>query len=197
MSPFYVIGHKNPDTDAICSAIGHAALLRATGEQPNAIAARCGDVSQRTAWVAVADASTAAAPAAKPWPLTAKPTLRAASAKPGSKLTLIPPSSSGFHNAACGMLPTVTEPITTPSPLMAAALLGVSRVTLAQLLHEHRALSGDLALRLEKLLGSSAESWLNMQQAVDLWEARQDVQRFAHVVRYANSQTSMAARIGI
>jgi addiction module HigA family antidote len=74
-----------------------------------------------------------------------------------------------------------------------SALLGVSRVTLAQLLHEHRALSGDLALRLEKLLGSSAESWLNMQQAVDLWEARQDVQRFAHVVRYANSQTSMAA----
>lgn len=51
MSPFYVIGHKNPDTDAICSAIGHAALLRATGEQPTAIAARCGEVSQRTAWV--------------------------------------------------------------------------------------------------------------------------------------------------
>jgi manganese-dependent inorganic pyrophosphatase len=51
MSPFYVIGHKNPDTDAICSAIGHAALLRATGEEPHAVAARCGDVSQRTAWV--------------------------------------------------------------------------------------------------------------------------------------------------
>ena len=51
MSPFYVIGHKNPDTDAICSAIGHAALLRATGEQPTATAARCGEVSQRTAWV--------------------------------------------------------------------------------------------------------------------------------------------------
>jgi manganese-dependent inorganic pyrophosphatase len=51
MSPFYVIGHKNPDTDAICSAIGHAALLRATGEQPNALAARCGEISQRTAWV--------------------------------------------------------------------------------------------------------------------------------------------------
>lgn len=74
-----------------------------------------------------------------------------------------------------------------------AELLGVSRVTLAQLLHEHRALSGDMALRLEKLLGSSAESWLNMQQAVDLWEARQDVQRFAHVLRYTNSQTAMAA----
>lgn len=48
--PFYVIGHKNPDTDAICSAIGHAALLRATGE-PDATAARCGEVPPRTAWV--------------------------------------------------------------------------------------------------------------------------------------------------
>lgn len=51
MPHFYVIGHKNPDTDAICSAIGYAALLRATGEEPDAIAARCGEVSQRTKWV--------------------------------------------------------------------------------------------------------------------------------------------------
>ncbi len=64
-----------------------------------------------------------------------------------------------------------------------AELLGVSRVTLAQLLHEHRALSGDMALRLEKLLGTSAESWLNMQQAVDLWQARQDVHHFESVQR--------------
>ena len=51
MPLFYVIGHKNPDTDAICSAIGYAALLRAVGEEPNAIAARCGEISQRTKWV--------------------------------------------------------------------------------------------------------------------------------------------------
>jgi manganese-dependent inorganic pyrophosphatase len=51
MEPFYVIGHKNPDTDAVCSAIGHAALLRASGDEPTAIAARCGEVSQRTKWV--------------------------------------------------------------------------------------------------------------------------------------------------
>jgi len=48
--PFYVIGHRNPDTDAICAAIGHAALLNAIGEE-NVIAARCGDVPQRTQWV--------------------------------------------------------------------------------------------------------------------------------------------------
>ena len=75
-----------------------------------------------------------------------------------------------------------------------AQLLGVSRVTLAQLLHEHRALSGDMALRLEKLLGTSAESWLNMQQAVDLWDARQDVQRFAPIARLTmpSAQTATA-----
>jgi addiction module HigA family antidote len=74
-----------------------------------------------------------------------------------------------------------------------AQLLGVSRVTLAQLLHEHRALSDDMALRLEKLLGTSAESWLNMQQAVDLWTARQDVQRFAQVTRLATTGAHAAA----
>jgi manganese-dependent inorganic pyrophosphatase len=51
MPPFYVIGHKNPDTDAICSAIGYAALLRAVGEERDAVAARCGEISQRTKWV--------------------------------------------------------------------------------------------------------------------------------------------------
>lgn len=51
MPQFLVIGHKNPDTDAICSAIGYAALLRATGEEPEAIPARCGEISQRTKWV--------------------------------------------------------------------------------------------------------------------------------------------------
>ena len=64
-----------------------------------------------------------------------------------------------------------------------AELLGVSRLTISQLLHEHRALSPDMAMRLEKLLGTSAESWLRMQQAVELWEARQRPERFATIKR--------------
>lgn len=48
--PFYVIGHRNPDTDAICSAIGHAAFLRLNGQE-DAQAVRCGEPTQRTAWV--------------------------------------------------------------------------------------------------------------------------------------------------
>ncbi|MBK1791249.1 putative manganese-dependent inorganic diphosphatase [Persicirhabdus sediminis] len=49
-TPLYVVGHKNPDTDAICAAIGYADLLQQTG-YPNAKAIRCGDVPARTAWV--------------------------------------------------------------------------------------------------------------------------------------------------
>jgi addiction module HigA family antidote len=54
-----------------------------------------------------------------------------------------------------------------------AGRLGVTRVTVNELLNEKRALSPDLALRLSKLLDTSPESWLAMQTAVDVWEARQ------------------------
>ncbi|PTY06737.1 putative manganese-dependent inorganic diphosphatase [Verrucomicrobia bacterium LW23] len=47
--PTYVIGHKNPDTDAICSAIAYADLLQQT-DRPDAVAARCGELNQRTAF---------------------------------------------------------------------------------------------------------------------------------------------------
>jgi len=49
-APVYVIGHRNPDTDAICSAIGNAAFLRLNG-LPQAVAARCGEIPARTQWV--------------------------------------------------------------------------------------------------------------------------------------------------
>ena len=48
-SKLLVVGHRNPDTDAICSAIGQAELLRMTGSDAEAI--RCGEVPSRTAWV--------------------------------------------------------------------------------------------------------------------------------------------------
>lgn len=64
-----------------------------------------------------------------------------------------------------------------------AELLGVSRLTVSQLLHEHRALSPDMAMRLEKMLGTSAESWLRMQEACDLWDARQQPERFKAIKR--------------
>ena len=48
--PTWVMGHKNPDTDAICSALAYADLLRQT-RIPDAVAACCGPPNARTEWV--------------------------------------------------------------------------------------------------------------------------------------------------
>lgn len=45
-NPIYVIGHRNPDADSICSAIAYAAFKQARGE-PGYIAARCGNSNAR------------------------------------------------------------------------------------------------------------------------------------------------------
>jgi addiction module antidote protein, HigA family len=54
-----------------------------------------------------------------------------------------------------------------------ADLLGVSRLTVSELLHEKRALTPDMAMRLGKLLGNGPEIWLRMQLTLDLWELAQ------------------------
>ena len=48
--PVYVFGHRNPDTDAICSALAYADFLRQTS-RPDAIAACCGTPNERTEFV--------------------------------------------------------------------------------------------------------------------------------------------------
>ena len=45
-APTYVVGHKNPDADAICSAIAYAAFKEARGEK-GYVAARCGNSNAR------------------------------------------------------------------------------------------------------------------------------------------------------
>ena len=50
MNEVLVIGHRNPDTDAICSAIGYAEFKRRTG-MPGAVPARCGDTNDRIDFV--------------------------------------------------------------------------------------------------------------------------------------------------
>lgn len=50
MSRIYVIGHANPDTDAIASAMGYAWLLRER-DGLEVVAARAGAVNPQTAWV--------------------------------------------------------------------------------------------------------------------------------------------------
>ena len=50
-STIYVIGHRNPDTDSIASAMGYAWFLDETIETMNVIAARAGQLNPQTSWV--------------------------------------------------------------------------------------------------------------------------------------------------
>jgi inorganic pyrophosphatase/exopolyphosphatase len=49
-TPVYVVGHRNPDTDSVCSAIAYAALKTRLGE-PDVRPARAGAVNAETAFV--------------------------------------------------------------------------------------------------------------------------------------------------
>ena len=53
-----------------------------------------------------------------------------------------------------------------------ARLIGVSRRIISDIVNEHRRVTPDLAFRLARVFNSTPEMWLNMQQAVDLWEAQ-------------------------
>lgn len=44
--PIYIIGHRNPDADAICSALAYADFKKQIGE-PDYVAARCGNTNAR------------------------------------------------------------------------------------------------------------------------------------------------------
>ena len=52
-----------------------------------------------------------------------------------------------------------------------AEKLGVSKQTANELVRERRAVSPDMALRLGRLFGTSAQYWLNLQRNVDLWDS--------------------------
>ena len=62
-----------------------------------------------------------------------------------------------------------------------ARRLGVSRLSVSELLLEKRALSPEMAARLGKLLRTSPQSWLRMQEALDLWNIERKPERLAKV----------------
>ncbi len=55
----------------------------------------------------------------------------------------------------------------------AARGLGVSRKALSELLNGHSGISPEMAIRLAKGFGGSAESWMRQQMQYDLWRAAQ------------------------
>lgn len=69
-------------------------------------------------------------------------------------------------------LGTDQETGTVPFSVRAAAGLGVTRQALSELVNGRTGISVEMAIRLSKAFGSTPETWLRMQMAYDLWQAR-------------------------
>ena len=79
-----------------------------------------------------------------------------------------PPHPGGIVRRQC------LEPLKL-SVTAAASHLGVSRQSLSELVNERAGVSVDMAIRLTKAFGSTPETWLEMQMAYDLWQARRRI----------------------
>ena len=77
-----------------------------------------------------------------------------------------PPHPGGIVKRQC------LEPLDL-SITRAARGLGVTRQALSELVNERAGVSVDMAIRLSKAFGSTPETWLGMQIAYDLWQARE------------------------
>jgi len=62
-----------------------------------------------------------------------------------------------------------------------AQRLGISRLSVSELLHEKRSMTPEMASRVAKLLSTTPESWLRMQEAIDLWEVQQQPEKLASI----------------
>ena len=70
----------------------------------------------------------------------------------------------------------------------AAQGLGVTRQALSELVNGKAGVSVEMSFRLSKAFGSSPETWLGMQTAYDLWQAKEraeriEVERFTTAAR--------------
>jgi addiction module HigA family antidote len=70
----------------------------------------------------------------------------------------------------------------------AASVLGVSRPTLSRVINGRAAVSPEMAIRLSKAFGSRPETWLKMQLAHDLAQARRMANQIK-VQRYPSARS--------
>jgi len=70
-----------------------------------------------------------------------------------------------------------------------AKILGVSRQALNNLVNQRAGISPEMAIRLAKAFGSSAETWLRMQSNYDLAQARKSESKI-RVRRYRRTEVA-------
>ena len=54
-----------------------------------------------------------------------------------------------------------------------AKRLGVSQRAVSELIRERRTMTADMAIRLSRVFKTTPDIWMNLQKAVDLWDAAQ------------------------
>ena len=74
----------------------------------------------------------------------------------------------------------------------AAKILGVSRTTLSRLINEKIGISPEMAIRLEKAFGSTADTWIKVQAAYDMAQARKKAGSI-HINRYVPKEEHRAS----
>ena len=71
--------------------------------------------------------------------------------------------------------------------------LGVSRLTVSEVLLEKRGISAEMAVRIARVIGGTPQSWLHMQEAVDIWEVEQKFQQDPDSAPVAIASLAIAA----
>ncbi|MEO3433006.1 HigA family addiction module antitoxin [Inquilinus sp. CAU 1745] len=65
-----------------------------------------------------------------------------------------------------------------------AGAIGISRKHMSQIVNGHVRLEPEIAARIGKVLGTSAELWINLQARLDAYEAHQSVKDWTPTVTF-------------
>ncbi|QJT80010.1 HigA family addiction module antitoxin [Kosakonia sp. MUSA4] len=75
-----------------------------------------------------------------------------------------------------------------------AEILHVHRNSVSALVNNNRRLTAEMAFRLAKAFDTSADFWLNLQAAVDLWEVENDMRAQEELSRIESAASFIARR---
>lgn len=75
-----------------------------------------------------------------------------------------------------------------------AEMLQVHRNTVSALVNNNRKLTADMAFRLAIVFNTSAEFWMNLQSAVDIWEIENNPRTQLELIRIVTADDFIAER---
>lgn len=75
-----------------------------------------------------------------------------------------------------------------------AEMLQVHRNTVSALVNKNRKLTADMAFRLAIVFNTSAEFWMNLQSAVDIWEIENNPRTQLELIRIVTADDFIAER---